>query len=144
MAHRKSKITAFTIITLLAPILLLICICTACTSEPQERSVKMLVVHSFKKNLVCYPDMNRMIVEDMRQKGVNPEMQVYYLNCDALGEKEELAAIYQYIDTMKVKPAIILTTDDPATYSLLACRHPFLKKIPIVFTGVNFPNWNLL
>ena len=104
----------------------------------------MLVVHSLGADFVSYPDMNHMIVEELGKTGIKPDVQTFYLNCDALDEAEELAALYQYIDTMKVKPEIILATDDQATYSLLACKHSFLKEIPIVFTGVNFPNWELL
>lgn len=144
MAHQQSKISAFTIISLIVSILFLICFCIACTAEIKAKNTKLLVIHSFKKNHVSYSDMNRRIVESMRSKGVTLDMQVFYLNSDALGEKEELAAIYQYVDMMKVKPDIILTTDDPATYSLLACKHAFVKTVPIVFTGVNFPNWELL
>lgn len=42
------------------------------------------------------------------------------------------------------KPEIILVNDDQATYSLLMTGHPLLKTIPIVFAGVNYPNWELL
>lgn len=42
----------------------------------------------------------------------------------------------------RLKPDIILVNDDQACYSLLACGHPYLKEIPIVFAGVNYPNWS--
>lgn len=31
-----------------------------------------------------------------------------------------------------------------ATYSLLKSHNPILKEIPIVFSGVNYPNWELI
>ena len=44
----------------------------------------------------------------------------------------------------KWKPEIILVNDDQATYSLLKSHNPILKEIPIVFSGVNYPNWELI
>ena len=37
-------------------------------------------------------------------------------------------------------PDIILSNDDQATYTLMACNHPLGKNKPVVFSGVNFPN----
>ena len=34
--------------------------------------------------------------------------------------------------------------DDQAAYSLFKCHHPLVKEVPIVFGGVNYPNWELL
>lgn len=34
--------------------------------------------------------------------------------------------------------------DDQAAYSLFKCCHPLAKEIPVVFGGVNYPNWELL
>ena len=67
------------------------------------------------------------------------------LNPPGLSGEPEIARMYNYIDSIKeIKPDIILVNDDQACYSLLACGHPYLKEIPIVFAGVNYPNWSLL
>lgn len=144
MIDIQNKKTVFTVIHLIVPIIFLIWFCIACTNEDNLKSAKILVIHSFKNNNVAYPDMNRRIVEDLQSKGIAPEMQIFYLNCDALSAKQEEDAFYQYLDTMTMQPDIILTTDDQATYSLMACKHPLVPKVPVVFTGVNFPNWELL
>ena len=34
--------------------------------------------------------------------------------------------------------------DDQAAYALMACRHPLAHEIPVVFSGVNYPNISLL
>lgn len=144
MTYLQNKISVFTVISLIVPFLFLICFCTACTNEESSKNARILVIHSFKKNNVAYPDMNRKIIEYLKAKGITPEMEIFYLNSDALGEKQELDTICKYLDSITVKPDIILTTDDPATYSLMACKHSAVTKVPIVFTGVNFPNWKLL
>ena len=41
-------------------------------------------------------------------------------------------------------PEVILVNDDQAAYSLFKCCHPLAKEIPVVFGGVNYPNWELL
>lgn len=53
--------------------------------------------------------------------------------------------MYHYLDSIKNwNPDIILVNDDQATYTLMACNHPLGKTKPVVFSGVNFPNWSLL
>jgi signal transduction histidine kinase len=76
---------------------------------------------------------------------INPKIHTFYLDCEQYLDSAEIARMYNYIDSIKeIKPDIILVNDDQACYSLLACGHPYLKEIPIVFAGVNYPNWSLL
>ena len=39
---------------------------------------------------------------------------------------------------------LIAVLDDQAAYALMACRHPLAHEIPVVFSGVNYPNISLL
>ena len=53
--------------------------------------------------------------------------------------------MFHYLDSIRNwDPDIILSNDDQATYTLMACNHPLGKNKPVVFSGVNFPNWDLL
>ena len=54
--------------------------------------------------------------------------------------------MYHLLDSVSDgwEPEIILVNDDQAAYSLFKCCHPLAKEIPVVFGGVNYPNWELL
>ena len=34
--------------------------------------------------------------------------------------------------------------DDQATYSVMVCGNPYIRQVPVVFSGVNYPNQELL
>ena len=53
--------------------------------------------------------------------------------------------MYRFIDTVKRwNPNLILVYDDQATYSLLKCNHPMVHRVPVVFSGVEFPNMSII
>ena len=54
--------------------------------------------------------------------------------------------MYHLLDSVSDgwEPEVILVNDDQAAYSLFKCCHPLAKEIPVVFGGVNYPNWELL
>ena len=54
--------------------------------------------------------------------------------------------MYHLLDSVSDgwRPEIILVNDDQAAYSLFKCCHPLVTEIPVVFGGVNYPNWELL
>ena len=39
---------------------------------------------------------------------------------------------------------LIAVLDDQATYSVMACGNPYVRQVPVVFSGVNYPNQELL
>lgn len=113
-------------------------------SDREERRV--LIVHSYEESYIGYPDFNRFIDKEFRRNGVDADIRIVYLDCEAYQEEPELKYMYQLLDSVSKgwKPEIILVNDDQAAYSLFKCHHPLVKEVPIVFGGVNYPNWELL
>lgn len=106
---------------------------------------KILVIHSYAPDYVAYPDLNRMIADGFSKQGIKADIQTFYLDCEQYEAADETQRIYDFIDSISSwKPDLILVNEDQATYSLLECGHPLVQTTPVVFTGVNFPNWELL
>ena len=116
---------------------------SAC-SEMEKR--KVLVVHSYEKTYAAYPDFNKMIAETFRKRGIDVELRTVYLDCEAYRDNLESLYLHSLWDEVSEnwEPEIILVNDDQATYSLLKCGHPLAKQLPVVFGGVNYPNWPLI
>ena len=134
------KNTFLCIYALILPFFLVLSSC----SDREERRV--LIVHSYEESYIGYPDFNRFIDKEFRRNGVDADIRIVYLDCEAYQEEPELKYMYQLLDSASKgwKPEIILVNDDQAAYSLFKCHHPLVKEVPIVFGGVNYPNWELL
>lgn len=74
------------------------------------------------------------------------DIRIVYLDCESFQEEPELKYMYHLLDSVSDgwEPEVILVNDDQAAYSLFKCCHPLVKEIPVVFGGVNYPNWELL
>lgn len=117
----------------------------AFANAENNRKFRVLVVHSYAPDYVAYPDLNRMIAEGFQRQDIQAEIRTFYLDCEQYRETEETQRMYDYIDSVcSWQPDLILVNEDQATYSLLSCGHPLVQATPVVFTGVNFPNWELL
>lgn len=114
----------------------------SCTPKEERR---VLVIHSYEDTYAGYPQFNKAIAKEFRKQGIHAELCVLYLDCESYLKKEELERMNFLLDSIKGwKPEIILVNEDQATYSLLECGNPLTQKIPIVFGGVNYPNWDLI
>ena len=113
-------------------------------SDREER--RILIVHSYEESYVGYPDFNRLIDKEFRRNGVDADIRIVYLDCESFQEEPELKYMYHLLDSVSDgwEPEVILVNDDQAAYSLFKCCHPLVTEIPVVFGGVNYPNWELL
>lgn len=114
-------------------------------SAHAKENFKIVCIHSYSPDYSPYESFNRKIKKEIKANGIQADLRIFYLDCEQYLEKEETQRIYNYIDTIQTwEPDVIVVNDDQATYSLLSSEHPFLRRIPIVFGGVIFPNWELL
>lgn len=110
--------------------------------QPHIKTAKILLIHSYAQTEPFYVDFNAAIEKSLKKNGIDSDMRYFYLDCEALNDSREKTALYQLLEKHKAwNPDIILVNDDQAAYSILKCGHPILKLKPIVFAGVNFPDW---
>lgn len=106
---------------------------------------KVLIIHSYTEKLSTASIFCEEIRKNLRKKGIEPEIRIFYLDAERYKAADEETRMYKYLNSLQDwDPDIILVNDDQATYTLMACGHPLGKKTPVVFSGVNFPNWELL
>lgn len=116
---------------------------SSCTSP--ERTRRVLVIHSYEQGFAGYPEFNKLIDERFRKNEIDADIHTAYLDCDSLSAQGELEFMRALLESLAGwKPEVILVNEDQATYSLLSCGHPLTHQIPIVFAGVNYPNWKLI
>lgn len=128
------------------PIIFLLCLLASLTGcgEPPH-TARILMIHSFEADYPAYPDFNRMLRTYLNKEGIQADLRVAYLDCEQYRAWDEEKRMRQCLDTIAAwQPDLILVSEDQATYSLLATHHPLAGKVPIVFSGVNFPNYKLL
>ena len=126
---------------LLLPLFLLVA--NSCERSTTEK--RILIVQSYEPDFQAYKDIEEAFKKGFQKEGIHASIFTFYLNCEAYQSLEEKQRIYTELNTLSLwKPDIIIVNDDQATYSLLACEHPLLDSVPIVFTGVNYPNIPLI
>lgn len=133
ISKRISKILVF--------IALLICSVQVSGKEPY----KVLILHSYTESLSVYTKFGDMVESLLKEKNIEIESRTFFLDCEKYAKVEEETRMFNYLEDLgDWTPDIILVNDDQATYTLMVCGHPMRLKVPVVFSGVNFPDWEKL
>lgn len=126
-------------------VLLLLALIFIHASCSKKKEYRVLVVHSYEESCASYPDFNKMISHEFKKRGMKTDIRTLYLNCESYLDGPEQARMSEMLDSLiHWRPDVILVNEDQATYSLLKCGNPLVKEVPIVFAGVNYPNWGLI
>ncbi|GGK12858.1 sensor histidine kinase [Parabacteroides faecis] len=104
-----------------------------------------MVIESFEPEYTGYEGRKEKIHQEFKKHNIDANLKTFYLDCDSYLDAEEKVRMYEFLDTVSIwNPELILVYDDQAAYSIMACKHHLIREIPVVFDGVNFPNWELL
>lgn len=125
----------------------ILCLALSACSGRNDRKYNILVIHSDYAGYRPYERFNRSFAKAIDDEDVPAQVSYFYLDCDRYNEVDEIArldsVVNSYVGTGK-KIDLIVVNGDQATYSLLSTHNPLLKKLPIVFGAVRYPNWKLL
>ena len=118
------------------------------SSDREEDNDKphILVMFSENKEAYRFADCEGIIAKALKDKGVDADVTFEYLNCghwEAEREIEEARKIVERANAYKPL-AMIMLFGDQATYSTLCIDTPMMRTVPVVFGGVQFPNWDQL
>lgn len=114
---------------------------------PGRHIHRILVIQSYSKSMPTYSERDEKTKSQFQKNDINADIRVVYLDCERYSEKPEIIRINKLVKGATSDgwtPDIIITYNDQATYSLLKSGNPLTHRIPIVFAGVEYPNYQLL
>lgn len=115
------------------------------TRTVHAEQYKIALIHSYEEGYVGAEETLSLLKKGLHAHGMRCEFREYFLNCDELEAAPEEERASLFIDDLVFWGAdLIAVLDDQAAYSLMACHNPRLRQIPVVFSGVNYPNEEML
>lgn len=125
--------------------ILILSLCLVCAHPAHAETRRIALIHSFEPGYPPAAKALELLQKEFSLLGLNCDVREYYLDCDRYMEEAENLRMAGFVDDLSAWGAeLIAVLDDQAAYALMACRHPLAHEIPVVFSGVNYPNISLL
>lgn len=125
--------------------ILILSLCLVCAHPAHAETRRIALIHSFEPGYPPAAKALELLQKEFSLLGLDCDVREYYLDCDRYMEEAENLRMAGFVDDLSVWGAeLIAVLDDQAAYALMACRHPLAHEIPVVFSGVNYPNISLL
>lgn len=125
--------------------ILILSLCLVCAHPAHAETRRIALIHSFEPGYPPAAKALELLQKEFSLLGLDCDVREYYLDCDRYMEEVENLRMAGFVDDLSAWGAeLIAVLDDQAAYALMACRHPLAHEIPVVFSGVNYPNISLL
>lgn len=125
--------------------ILILSLCLVCAHPAHAETRRIALIHSFESGYPPAAKALELLQKEFSLLGLDCDVREYYLDCDRYMEEAENLRMAGFVDDLSAWGAeLIAVLDDQAAYALMACRHPLAHEIPVVFSGVNYPNISLL
>lgn len=125
--------------------ILILSLCLVCAHPAHAETRRIALIHSFEPGYPPAAKALELLQKEFSLLGLDCDVREYYLDCDRYMEEAENLRMAGFVDDLSAWGAeLIAVLDDQAAYALMACGHPLAHEIPVVFSGVNYPNISLL
>lgn len=106
---------------------------------------KIGVVHSYEKSYYDAERYRHVLEKELSATGMSFEICELFLNCDELSYYDEIDRASFFVDEfVRLNLDAVAVFNNQAVYSLLKCGNPKLHHIPVVFSGVYYPDEELI
>lgn len=125
--------------------ILILSLCLVCAHPAHAETRRIALIHSFEPGYPPAAKALELLQREFSLLGLDCDVREYYLDCDRYMEEAENLRMAGFVGDLSAWGAeLIAVLDDQAAYALMVCRHPLAHEIPVVFSGVNYPNISLL
>ena len=110
-----------------------------------KETYNILFIQSYTERDTWAEEMNEELKKGFEEHNLSVDLTTEYLNSRywrVVGEEEIMRRICNRAQERGTD--LIITSNDEALYTLLTCGHSLPTSVPIVFSGVQFPNYKLL
>lgn len=110
-----------------------------------KQTYNILFIQSYTERDTWARELNEGLMKGFEEQGISVNITTEYLNSRywrVVGEEEIMRRICKRAKDRGTD--LIVTSNDEALYTLLTCGDPLPATVPIVFTGIQFPNYKLL
>ena len=139
-------IAAAAVIGLVGAAVWILCFNDSSSTESADKPHVLVVFSEDRTQYNTFADIENTMTKAFKEKGIDANLTFDYLSCDRWEAEREVEEAGKIITRNNREKNIdmLVTIGDQATYSTLCNDIPLLHKVPIVFGGVQFPNWKQL
>ena len=111
-----------------------------------KHEYNVVVMYSHDKGQFSYTEMCNTFKEEFDRLGDNVNLRYCYLGCERWGHDHEIIESKRLLEEAlhDGKIDLLITVGDQASYSAMQTGIDLVKKVPVVFGGVLYPNPKLL
>lgn len=127
-------------------LILFIVFCLFSVSCSQNTPKKhILVIQSYEASFPAYKEIKQTLAQQLEKRKIQAEVYSIYLNSGQTSEKKARLELFRKMTELSDwEPDVILVNNDQALNIFLTCKHTWIKTIPTVFMGVNYPNLSFI
>lgn len=112
---------------------------TSCSRSAARKHI--VVIQSYEANYPYYKEVENQIASYLASKNIRADIYLLNLESGQYSEKQQRLRLYKALDSLiQWKPDLMIVNDDPALNALLMGKHPLIDSLPIIFSGVNYPD----
>ncbi len=125
--------------------LLLVFMLAGCSSHKKGNKIQVVVIQSFGQSHAVQSQCEQTVYKVFRDEDLDVKIHSIYLNSEDQSRGTLDSRMQMLLDSCSWwKPSVILVYDDVATDALLRANMNIVYDTPVIFAGVNFPDWSLI